>query len=157
MSLIFNDELFGDYMLDAIPLWKEHHQEVALSSVKDKREFSPNIKKYFELEAANNLITFTVRDDGKLVGYAVFIINTPMHYQKTLYAVNDALYLAPSLRKGTSGIKFMKWCENELKTRSNGFIKIVQWRSKAEHNFGLILERIGYSKDDIVFTKWIGD
>ena len=80
-----------------------------------------------------------------------------MHYRKTVYAINDALYFDPSIRKGLAAVKFMKWCEKKLIELSNGNIQIVQWRTKLNHNFGTLLERMGYSQDEVTYSKWVGN
>lgn len=157
MTITYAQEDFANYMLDAVPLWTEHFKEVALESMATKRPFAPDIRRYLALEESGNLAVFTAREDSKLVGYAVFIVNSPMHYKKTIYATNDALYIAPSARKGSVGIKFMKWCEQQLVMVSQNRIQIVQWRTKADHNFGKVLEALGYAQDDIVYTKWVGE
>lgn len=153
----FQIESFNDSFPDACSLFKQHFEEVSLSTMKGKRPLSINIKKYVDLEALNRLAIFTIREEGQLLAYAAFITDTATHYSKTLYASNDALFVHPSLRQGTTAIKFMKWCEKKLVELSNGNIKIVQWRTKSEHNFSPILKRMGYSEDDITYTKWVGE
>ena len=157
MSLVYSVEDFQSYLLDAVPLWKTHHEEVALSSVKNIRPFAPDIKKYLSLEDQKLLGVFTIRDENNnLKGYAIFVINTAMHYRKNIYALNDALYLSPDIRKGREGIKFMKWCESQIIKLTNNLVSIIQWRTKVEHNFGRVLESMGYSQDDICYTKFVG-
>ena len=158
MSLEFAVEDFQSYLLDAAPLWKEHYEEVTLNSLRGKREFAPAIDKYLFHEREGNLFVFTAReeDTGELKGYAVFVCNIFMHYRHNIVAFNDALYFHPSVRKGFSAIKFMKWCEKQLGELSQGRIEIVQWRSKNEHDFSKILVKMGYSQEDTIYNKWIG-
>jgi hypothetical protein len=157
MAIVYQHEDFASFMLDAASMWKEHFKEVSLEGMASKRPFVPDIRKYLSLQDSGSLAVFTMREDGILVGYAVFIVSSPMHYSLTPYAVNDALYVSPGYRKGSTGIKFMKWCEKMLVAISENRIKIVQWRTKADHNFGKVLEALGYTPDDIVYTKWVGD
>lgn len=158
MALVYNVEDFQSYLLDAVPLWKTHFKEVSLECMKDKRPFAPDIRRYLSLEEQKMLAVFTMRDEqGSLKGYAVFILSTMMHYSRNLYAINDALYVSPHMRKGREAIKFMKWCEKKIVEVTNGLVSVVQWRTKSDHNFGRVLESMGYSQDDITYTKWVGE
>lgn len=131
---------------EAKPLLQEHWQEVA--TYKDI-PLDPDYTAYFYLEKIGILKCFSARDDdGTLFGYAVFFIKNHLHYQKSLCAVQDIIYIDPD-RRGR-GILFLRWCDEELAKLG---VQIVTHHVKATHNFGPALERSGYKLQDLLYTK----
>lgn len=159
MSYVYAVEDYQSFIMDATPLWKKHYEEVSLESVRAVRPLAVDIKKGISLAEQGLYPIFTIRDSDtkELLGYAAFLVHTPLHYRTTVYASNDLLYFSECLRKGMQAVKFMKWCDKKLVELSKGTIKLIQWRTKANHNFGVLLERQGYSADDVTYSKWVGE
>jgi len=98
------------------------------------------------------VLVFTARDDEKLMGYNVFFVANNAHYKDSLQATQDILYLAPEYRGKMTGVRFIRWCDNELEDLG---VEVVYQHVKArpELNFGPMLERIGYELVDLIYTK----
>lgn len=132
---------------EAMPLLRQHFEEI--SANKDI-PLDPDFEAYELMERQGMLRTFTARDDGKLVGYAVFFVRANIHYKTSKQANQDILYIVPSLRGGLLGYRFIKWCDEEL--RAEGCQAVYQ-HIKAAHNFGSLLERIGYRLVDLIYCR----
>lgn len=87
-----------------------------------------------------------------MVGYQVYIVTPHLHYKSSLTALSDVLYLAPEHRQGTTGIRLMKAAEEALVKR--GVQKVVQ-NVKLKNDWGLILERMGYSPIERIYAKML--
>lgn len=143
----YQREIACEVFDDIKPLIELHYDEI--SRYKDIK-LDPAWHRYDQAEKAGLLRVFTARDDNtnELIGYAIFIINYNMHYQKSLQALQDILFIRPD-RRG-SGARFILWCDNELKKEG---IQVVYHHVKKAHNFGALLERMGYECVDLIYAK----
>jgi hypothetical protein len=68
--------------------------------------------------------------------------------------VNDVLFLKKSHRKGSAGVKLIRAAEKVLRDKGVGKI---HWHVKVHHDFGLLLERLGYCREEVVWGKYVGE
>lgn len=130
------------------PLLECHWQEVA--GHKEEIKLNPDFDKYKELANADALCCTTMRKDGKLVGYFICIVYPHIHYKETVMAFNDAVFILPEHRKGNAAFNMFKFAEDEL--RNMGVTKMVV-NVKLVHDFGKLLERLGFSAFETVYDK----
>ncbi len=124
--------------------WKEiaHFQDIALD---------PDVEMYKKVEDAGMLRCYTVRTHSwELVGYVVYFVRPNMHYKQSVQASQDVLFLRQDLRKSTIGMRLIKHADEQL--RAEG-VQAVYQHVKAVHNFGPMLERMGYSLVDLIYTR----
>lgn len=162
--LKFQKEALNDaFFAEIKPLISAHWEEIA--HFKDI-PLDPDFALYQKIQDAGNIRVFTVRDhedhapdpscpmDGnvcevkKLVGYALYFTKVNLHYKSSNQAVQDILFIHPDHRG--AGRKFIAWCDEQL--RAEG-IQAVYQHMKAKHNFGPMLERIGYELQDLVYVR----
>ena len=141
-------ERFDDVSDDIPPLLDKHWREIAVNQ--DKIKLKPIWHKYKQMDADGTIAIFTARDDGKLVGYFVLFVMQHLHYSDHIFAVNDIVYIDPDYRRGMTAARFFKFCEKEL-TESGVSVMIVN--SKEHAPFGKLLERLGFSFTERVYTK----
>lgn len=146
--LTLQAETLFDVIHEVDDLLRLHYEEVALH--KASVPLAPMWERYRMLEAADAFVIYTARQDGVLVGYSAFFINRHMHYGDTVMAHNDVIFLHPDHRRGSAGIKLIRFSEQQLRAR--GIVKMT-WHVKVDHDFGAILRRIGYTAEDTVFGK----
>jgi GNAT superfamily N-acetyltransferase len=146
----FQRERLFDVADDVEGLLQLHYDEVALH--RDAVPLDPNWARYAMTEEAGQLAIFTARDAGRVVGYSVFFVSPHMHYDSTLTAVNDVLFLHPAYRKGACGIRLIKFSEQELKAQG---VKRVLWHIKFNKDFSAILHRLGYADEEKIVGKML--
>lgn len=130
------------------PLLEKHYLEIAHYQ---DIPLNPNFDQYLKLEEIGMLRCFTCRsDDGKLLGYAIFFVKHNLHYQSSLQAVQDIIFIDPSCRNAGFGAKFITFCDDKLKAES---VQAVYHHVKEAHNFGPLLERIGYKLVDLIYAR----
>lgn len=149
--LTFQLESWSDYYRDCQALWVEHYDEIAVQ--KDRMEMKPDVAGYMALEAAGRLQILTVRDDGRMVGYLLTVIRPHLHYANVLSGFEDAYFLSKTHRRGMTGVKLIR--EGIRYMRAVGVQKAF-FMTKASLDMGRIFERLGFTKSDIVYSKWIG-
>ena len=132
------------------PLIIDHWQEIALD--KETVKLDPDWDEYDRLAEAGQLHLLTARENGVLVGYYVGIVKPHLHYKNSLMAFNDVLYIKPTHRQGMTGVRLFKEIERTLKERG---VEKMFMNTKEHHNFGVILERLGYRKTETIYTKVI--
>lgn len=106
---------------------------------------------YEKASAAGVLRIYTIRENGKLVGYSIFSVRPNSHYGESIQANNDIIWLAPELRGKLIGYKFIRWCDRQLRIVDK--VQKVRHHVKLKHNWGPLLERQGYVAEEVVYTK----
>lgn len=144
----FAREPFSQSLLEEMmPLWKSHHAEIADEIY---GPLDPDIAVYARSYAAGVLRIFTFRYKQVLQGYQVFFVNKHPHSKDSLQAVQDILYLTPSFRRGLNGYGFIRWCCDQLAGEG---VEYVHQHISARHDFGPVLERMGFMIEDLVYAK----
>jgi GNAT superfamily N-acetyltransferase len=88
----------------------KHWDEVGVH--KDDVPLAIDWERYHKLEKDGILRLMAARRAEKLVGYASFLVLPHLHYSTTLHAMNDAIYVDPSVRG--IGIKLIRAAEKLL-------------------------------------------
>jgi GNAT superfamily N-acetyltransferase len=146
----FSVEKWSDVLPEMKGLFELHYREIA--SFQDRIKLDPDFDVYFALEATGKLHVVTARDDGQLIGYHLSVVTPHMHYKNTLCAHMDVLFLLPEYRHGMAGVKLLKYAEKSLIERG------VPWLingTKKVHDFGPILERLGYKVREVIYEKFV--
>src|SRR5688572_8316815 len=118
-----------------------HDQTIALDIDHDR---------YILADDMGMLRPFTCRDAGVLVGYACFAVNCSLRHKTSLQATLDSLYLAPEYRKGTIGIRFIKYMETML--RAEG-VQVIRQHAHPETALDHILPKLGYEHTHNEYEK----
>lgn len=148
----YQQEFLTKVKSESLGLIAEHYEE--LSSDKDLYELNPRWEDYEHLELLNLLRLFTVRtDEGVLVGYLLATLQPAPHHNDTLFSHAHAMFLRKSFRKGFTGINLIKFAEDCLK--SDGVDKMFI-TTKVKSDFPQLMKRLGYSPDEITYSKNIG-
>lgn len=138
------------------PLLEMHWESIA--HYKDI-PLDPDFGMYDAIQAAGALRIFTARVErnvdttqgsGRLIGYCVFFVRPNGHYRSSIQASQDILFLHPEFRGGFVGYRFIEWCDDQL--REEG-VQVVYQHVKQAHNFGPLLERMGYRLVDLIYGK----
>lgn len=143
--ITFNKEPLSGFLDEAKPLFETHWAEI--SHYKDIR-LNPDYESY--LSSEENLRCFTSRKDGLLIGYSIYFVRPNLHYKDSLQAVQDVLFILPEYRHGRIGITLIKFCDEDLKREG---VQVVYHHVKAAHNFGPMLERLGYEMIEYIYAK----
>lgn len=141
----FHRERFAQTVNECLPLFDLHWSEI--HPYKDM-DYDPALDKYIQLEEAGAVKMFSCRLGSELVGYAIFIVQPSLHQRNSIQAVQDVLFIHKEQR-GIGG-SFVKWCDEQLK---NDGVQIVYHYSRASHDWGKALDRIGYKLLDQVWAK----
>lgn len=147
MTVKFAREFLHQVWDESMPLVKAHYQEIAHYQ---DIELKPDRDRYMAIEDAGGVRLFTVREEGRLIGYCLFLVSRHPHYMGSLQAMQDVLYLDPSLRGRLIGYRFINWCDEKLKADG---VQVVMQHTKDTHNFGPMLERMGYEIMYHVFAR----
>lgn len=145
-DVTFAGEMLKDVMEEMVPLTISHYGEVA--HYRDI-PLSVDWDRLASAEAQDCLRIYTARtSEKKLVGYAFFIVQTSTHYSGSLQAIQDVIFILPEHRG--FGKKFILWCDKQL--REEG-VEVVYHHVKKEHNFGPMLEKLGYELIDLIYGR----
>lgn len=151
--ITFQIETIDDVREEILPMLHAHYIEIATS--KGIRPLDIDWDKYYAMEKAGTLRVLTARarpqmvagqdyydgQPGRLVGYFVSFVLPHIHYQQTLTALNDIMYLDPAYRGGTTGYRMLKEAILDLKNLGADILII---HMKVEYPFRNLLEKLGF-------------
>jgi GNAT superfamily N-acetyltransferase len=140
----FQAELIRDVLDEVKPLLDLHWHEIA------HYQDIPLEPDYDFYVTCSDIRFFTARDGDRLIGYGLFFVSHNKHYSRSVYAVQDILFLHPDYRGGRTGVDLIRFCDQELKREG---CQVVCQHIKAAHNFGPLLERLGYELVDLIYAK----
>ena len=124
----------------------EHRKEINLFD----RPLDPDFDSYLALEQAGFLKSYTLRDDGELVGYVLYHVYNHLHHREVKVAQMDLIYVKPSHR--LSGLKLLRYTEEALTKEGVSFILTG---APEISRLGGVLEKKGYKVFEKMYIKEI--
>lgn len=146
------ERLAGGGLAEIMPLLPEHHK--ALGLFQEKMPLDPQYGAYLSREAEGTLCYATLRADGRLIGYWIAIVAPGFHYQSTLTATMDILWVKPEFRGAANGKLLHDCLLRELRRRG---VKLWWVGSKSHSSIQSWLESLGFHAEEVMLCKWIGD
>lgn len=144
--LTFHVEPYSQAIGEMRSIYPEHYLEIALDQ--HAIPLDPDYELYLKYEAAGILHVATARNDGDLVGYAIFIVTHHLHYRTSVTAMNDIVYMRKPWRDGLNvGKRFLEFCVASLPEN----VQRVFINEKLHQPFGRLLEHMGFK---LVEQRW---
>lgn len=145
--ITYQRESYRDVIEELKPFYPLHFAELASDP---SIPLNPDYDTYNRLADAGIIHVVTVRNDSNLIGYHIAMVYPHLHYAQSLTAHTDIYYIAKPYRKGYTGIRLFKFVEDDLKSFGVGRIYTS---TKTDSDKGIIFNRLGYSKKEVVYTK----
>lgn len=145
------EEMDESLVLEIKDLLKIHWEEIAM--YKDKVVFDPDYDLYYKLNEDKKLLTITVRDEGRLVGYFLVFLFYHPHYKNDLYANTDILFIDKKYRGGTTAYRLFKFVEKQLRKLD---VSVFLISMKTQHPFEGLCEALDMNKHEITYSKYLG-
>lgn len=142
----FFKENFDTVFRDGIELFRLNSLE---TSDEPEVEINIEVDYYRKLEEVGAFAVFCARDEYKLVGYSLFLINKYSHKSNLVQACQDAIYMRPEYR-GQNSVDFIDFCIQSL--RESG-VDSVYIPVKTKNSFGKLLERKGFTKTEEIYMR----
>lgn len=150
MGITYQEELFVKVIDEALPLLEEHWKEIA--NHKDVRPLEIDRISYSSMNNLGLLKILTVREDGKLIGYASFIVTKHLHYKSWRFANNDVYYLHSDYRRTGLALEFFNKIEEWLKGYG---VKSIVLQDKTHTPHSKLFDKLGYTMTENVYEKLI--
>ncbi len=151
MSVTFQRETLAQSLADILGMTEEHWR--ALARNKDIIPLDVDVAVYEAMEKANSLMILTVRDDGRLIGYSVYIVRPHPHYRTTKWALSDLFWITPKKRGAGVGKRMFEAAEMEL--RKMGVVVMNTYHKLAHPEAGPLLESLGHEPIEMTYQKVI--
>lgn len=104
-------ESFKDNSTDLIPIFIKAWDE---DPIKNNTDLDIDWKTYFVMENADRLKLFIIRNSGKIIGFATFIIGKSLLCNQFM-ASTDTHYILPEYRKTRFGLGIFREAKREFK------------------------------------------
>ena len=142
-------ERFSDALCEELsPLLYSHWQEIA--NYKKEIPLDVDFDFYRNMDAKGQLLILTARSEGELVGYSIFFLIRNPHYNSTLQAMNDVIYVDPPFRNSRLGLDLIRQSEQHLKGMG---VRKMSWHVKTCNDVEQVLHRLGYQVEEISMGK----
>lgn len=142
--LSFHSEYFVEAFNDIKWLLQFHFEEVPQFS----GPLELDVSTYLQMEEDGIYKLYTVRCDGKLVGYAGFVLYRNLHHASQVHASQDVLFIKKSHRG--HGSKFIRYCEQSLKAAG---VHVILQHVPVTKDWSKILTRSGYKELETTYFK----
>jgi hypothetical protein len=157
-GLTFQEERFSDLRIEASLLFEEHWQEAGHRSDKP---VDMDWAAYRAMEDSGILLTITARYQGRLVGYAVYVLWRHPHHRSVTVADCDCVFIESGRRQGRAAMRFMQHVENALRSRGiqevHTPIRPVNRTSRGDRSLVPLMVRMGYRLQSLVYGKVLAD
>lgn len=147
-TILFTQELMSGLWDELMPLFQAHFEEL---SANQDIPLSPDRQAYQNIEDAGMLRAYVARMNGQAIGYSVFVVRRNMHYDTSLQAVQDVIWLHPDWRRGGLGTQLLKYCDDAL--RAEGVQLVFHHQKLAHPAIGVLLRRMGYTAVETIYSK----
>jgi len=145
-------ESFTECLEELQDLFEIHYQEIG-NDPKNIR-LNPDYDTYFHLEDIGQLHLVTVRDDDKIVGYYLSVINPLLHFKHILNAYNDAIFICKDYRKGSIAYKMIRFAIEDLEGLG---VNQITLHTKIKQPFDKLCEKLGMTCIERHYTKTLGE
>jgi GNAT superfamily N-acetyltransferase len=139
--------------VEAKALFQQHWEELALN--KEKIALNYDVAKAQTLQDNGMLKNILAYKDGKLVGYAILIMQPHLHYADHVYAFVDVIYVLPEYRGSTIGARLM--FETERIAKDAGASVILHHAKPYVPAIIKPLEKMNYSLYEHIYGKYRGE
>jgi len=131
-------------------LAEEHYYEVC--EHRDKIKFQMAWGYFLDLEKKGASFICVVRNDGRMVGYALFTFHTTLKSGDLPAADCFALFLDQKYRGKGISKQLIEVCEDFIYQQG---VRQIFWPVRPQRNYGWMLEEAGYFISDIIYTKYL--
>jgi GNAT superfamily N-acetyltransferase len=149
----YREESFEEVLMDFMRLLPEHMAEMNYFQ-KNGAKFDPDYGAYIRGQGRGNFMLITAKDQGVLVGYIVFVVQTHIRFKSTLYATEDLYYVVPEYRRQGIAKRLFEVAEAKLKEYNVDFIFAT---TKTYLDRSGLLEQAGYEQFEKKFAKKLKD
>ena len=147
--ITYQVEKFTDVIPEFKNIIEQHCDEISLYN-KEIAPLDPDWELYKNMDKANLLFTYTVRNESRLIGYYVSVVIKHLHYKQTLVSDCDVFYLLPEYRKGLIGYRLILWAEKELEKIG---VKIIILSAKFNKPLESLAKRLGHKPLDLKYFR----
>jgi hypothetical protein len=150
MSLLFRVVNLRDIAPQVIELSKKHYEEASIFKGIVPLELKLNV--YAALEASNECIVIAAYSlDHKLVGYAGVVQAVNPHHQGVVLGIIQVIFLLKAYRKGSAGLRFIRFCERVAKVKGCTHMSILVPRKQQRVQKAFI--GLGYGVQEVSLMR----
>jgi GNAT superfamily N-acetyltransferase len=149
---VIGREAFSAALLAELkPLLARHWDEIA---VHKDIPLDPDWQRYHRMAEAGALHIFICRVNGRIVGYAPFIVNHHLHYRQSKWAQNDIIWVAPEHRRGGLGHALLDVALKYLRRQG---VQVVSIDAKTAHPaLSALLDAMSFERVEVGHQLRIG-
>jgi GNAT superfamily N-acetyltransferase len=111
-------------------------------------KIEPDFALYQAISDNDRLVLFTIRDDAKLVGYAIALVYPSPHHCKLITANGDSIYVEPPYRVHSPVL-----VEKIINEVSKTGAVTMNWGVTKDEPMYRLLSKFGFVADEVIMEK----
>lgn len=151
-NVVFGIEKMHEVIDDLAPLHAEHFKETEVLYL-NETDVLPDYERFKQVTEAGQFIVFTVRVDGKAVGYLQYYIYHDMHTRGVRQAREDAFFITKEHRGNGFAPRLLNYAESCLKKLGCDYVGMTSKGPVGGPDIGKFLERHGYKPVAMYYAK----
>ncbi len=149
MIVAAREHLDEALLVESMPLVKASSDEV-----ENGPELEMDIPGLLNAELTGQSASYTLRDEGQLIGYIHVCLSGNMHFRSLIIAIVDSIYIVPRYRRGNLARQFIKRVEDDLASMQ---IRQLAFYIKVEHDYEKLFMRMHYICSEKIYVKDLGN
>ena len=121
-------ETLSALLADVKPLLEEHYEELALYA--GEIPLDPDYDFYHAVERTGILRIYTARENGVLIGYAIYFARKHHHYRQHTWAISDIILVQKHHRNFGVATKMFNYLEADMRLAG---VDVMHTNTKAMH------------------------
>jgi len=147
--MIYAEELdFDKALADIYPYLDDHYY----TAIDFDLPLKPVIAAYEHLWGTGVIDIFSARDDDKLVGYILTLIQADLHSEGNTIGYNDMIYLKEEYRHTEVASEFMEALEEHLKSKK---VNQLYFDFPMHNQCAALMDHLEYDKVGVKYSKII--
>lgn len=148
MGLQFAVESYAEVLEDIKPLFVEHYEELALYA--GEIPLDPDYGVYESLDKIGALSIYTAREDGVLIGYAIYFVRRHHHYKQSTWAISDIILVRKEHRNAGVATGLFDLVEADMRKHC---VTVLHTTTKESHPMlAFFLEARGHTREGASFS-----
>ena len=146
-QIAFAIESFGAILDELMPIFQRHYDALSAHGL----TLDPNYEFYKKASEAGYLVTYTVRDGGRLCGHALYFSAKNPHHKTIQWANSDSLWIDMDMRRPRVADRFIEVIENDLRNKG---VVVMETGTRAAHPaLGRLLQARGHEIVNVLYSK----
>jgi GNAT superfamily N-acetyltransferase len=148
-SITIQAEHYSDaFWAELLPMIRTNWE--ASPSYMPEFPIDPDLARYRQLDSLGRLLCLSARENGRLIGYSVMILNFAMHHRTVICGFGDVIYVEEGRGRAHVAADLIR--ASREWARSKGARRLAWW-VEPDSPLKKILQSLGFASDEVLMEQ----